>query len=112
MKTIFITGNHPRHVYLVKKFSNFFKNFKWIVEVREINKNHNILKKKARYTTSIFQILRKKKKLFKNTNKFLKKNSKKYLQFIEKNNYLKFNKIIFNEVKFQPKFIFIWLSKN
>ena len=56
MKTIFITGNHPRHVYLVKKFSNFFKNFKWIVEVREINKNHNILKKKQDIQQAYFRL--------------------------------------------------------
>ena len=41
MKVIFITGNHTRHVYLVKKFSKFFKDFRWIVEKREININHD-----------------------------------------------------------------------
>ena len=53
MKTIFITGNHPRHIYLVKKFSSFFKNFKWIVEMREINKNHSNLKKKKKFFLKI-----------------------------------------------------------
>ena len=80
MKTIFITGNHPRHIYLVKKFSKFFKNFKWIVEVREINRNHTILKKKVRYTRSIFQTLRKKKKFFLRIQiNLLKKILEKYL---------------------------------
>ena len=45
MKVIFITGNHTRHVYLVKKFSKFFKDFRWIVEKREININHEKLKR-------------------------------------------------------------------
>ena len=84
MKTIFITGNHPRHVYLVKKFSNFFKNFKWIVEVREINKNHNILKKSKIYNKHISDFEKKEKIFFKNTNKFIKKILEKYLHFIEK----------------------------
>ena len=42
MKVIFITGNHTRHIYLVKKFSKFFQDFRWIVEIREININHQI----------------------------------------------------------------------
>ena len=109
MKTIFITGNHPRHIYLVKKFSKFFKNFKWIVEVREINRNHTILKKKSKiYKKHISDFKKKEKIFFKNTNKFIKKNSRKIsIVNRKKSNNLKFNKIIINEVKlFEPQILF------
>ena len=43
MKTIFITGNHPRHVYIVKSFARYFKNFMWLIEKRQINIHHERL---------------------------------------------------------------------
>ncbi len=109
MKTIFVTGNHPRHIYLVKKFSSFFKNFKWIVEMREINQNHSNLKKKSRiYKKHILDFQKKEKFFFKNTNKFFIKNFKKIsLIKRKKNNSSKFNKMIIDEVKsFKPQILF------
>ncbi len=109
MKTIFITGNHPRHIHLVKKFSRFFKNFLWIIEVRDINLNHLTLKKRSRiYSKHILDFKSKENFFFKNTKKFLKKSSIKITSIKrKKNNSLKFNKIVSDKIKnFQPQFLF------
>ena len=108
MKTIFITGNHPRHIYLVKKFTRFFKNFFWIIEKRDLNINHKIYKKSDIYINHINDFKNKEKIYFKNTSSFLKKNKKRIFNINRnKTNNEEFNKkidIIFKKIK--PKLLF------
>ena len=95
MKVIFITGNHTRHIYLVKKFSKFFKDFRWIVEKREININHQKLKKNEIYFKHINDFKKQENLFFKNCKKFLKQKRKKsVLVTRSKTNLANFNKLI------------------
>ena len=108
MKTLFITGSHIRHIYLVKKFSNLFKDFRWIVEKREININHNKLKKNKIYLKHINDFKKQEKYFFKNCKNFVKQKKNK-LVYIKRNktNLSNFNKLILREVEqHKPKVIF------
>lgn len=108
MKVIFITGNHTRHVYLVKKFSKFFKDFRWIVEKREININHEKLKRNKIYFKHINDFKKQENYFFKNCKKFLRK-KRKNLVFVtrSKTNLINFNKIIFQKIEqYKPQVIF------
>ena len=106
MKIIFITGNHPRHHYLVKKFSSFFKNFIWLQEKREINIDHKKLLKDKLYKKHILEFKDEEKLLFKSDN-FLKKNKDKILYFTrKKNSNVQFNNKIHKMIKnFQPDYL-------
>ena len=100
MKVIFITGNHTRHIYLVKQFSKHFRDFRWIVEKREININHQKLKKNKIYFKHINDFKKQENYFFQNCKKFLKQ-KKKNLVFVtrKKTNLSSFNKLIVQEIE-------------
>ena len=109
MKTIFITGNHSRHIYLVKKFTKLFANFKWIMETRDININDRVLKKKSKlYKKHILDFKKKEKILFKGTSSFLKRKKKEIINIKrDEINSFQFNKEILKIIKkFKPKILF------
>ena len=49
MKTIFVTGDDYRHLFMIYKFSKYFNDFVWVIEKRSINLNHITLKKKVKF---------------------------------------------------------------
>lgn len=109
MKTIFITGNHPRHIYLVKKFTKFFKNFNWIIEKRDININHQkLLKSSSSYKKHIKNFKSNEKKFFKSSKNFEEQNQNR-IRYIsrKKINSTIFNSTILNHIKkYKPRVLF------
>ena len=108
MKILFVTGNHLRHFYLVRKFTNFFKNFILISEKRNITPNHSKLLKNVIYKTHIEDFFNKEKKILKfNIDSFKKKNQKKIYYFDrDKNNNIQFNSFLWKTIKKEnPKFL-------
>ena len=108
MKVLFVTGNHIRHFYLVKKFSNFFKNFILISEKRNITSNHTKLLKDIIYKTHIEDFFNKEKKILNlNINNFKKKNLRKIHYFDrDKKNNNQFNSFLLRLIKKEnPKFL-------
>jgi methionyl-tRNA formyltransferase len=109
MKTLFITGSDLRHIYLVKKFTKYFKNFKWVIEIRDLNINHKkLLKKSTIYKKHVKDFSLQQKKYFKNIKNFEKFNinkiSKVYRNDIS--NY-EFNEKIIKLINFyNPNLIF------
>ena len=100
MKILFVTGNHLRHFYLVRKFTNFFKNFILISEKRNITPNHSKLLKNVIYKTHIKDFFNKEKKILKfNIDSFKKKIKKKFTILIG------IKKIIFNLTLFYGKLL-------
>ena len=78
MKIIFVTGNDLRHFHMVKCFSKYFKNFKWIIEKRDININHKrLLKNSNLYKKHITNFQKEQRIFFKGAKNFYKKNLNK-----------------------------------
>lgn len=106
MKTIFITGNDYRHLFMIYKFSKYFNNFAWVIEKRSINLNHDTLKKKSKiYKNHIDDFNKVQRKFFyKKGMSFFNLNKKK-IHFLDRKKISsnEFNEKIFNFVKkFKP----------
>lgn len=109
MKTMFVTGNHPRHIYVVKKFTKYFKNFKWVIEKREININHKKLVKKSKiYEKHIKNFKRIEKVFFTKAKNFEKDNQSKifYTKRNETNSKIFNEKILEIAANYEPKILF------
>ncbi len=109
MKTLFVTGNHPRHLFLVKNFSKFFSDFMWIIERRPININHQkFVKNSKTYEKHIRNFKKEEKFFFPRTEIFKKKNLDKIV-YLDRD---KINSKIFNTQinglvqNFKPKVLF------
>ena len=107
MKTLFITGGDLRHKYIVYKFSRFFKNYKCIIEKRDLNIKHKILSKNKSYKRHIENFNFYKRKNFeKYKNKFDKKKIIKTIYRNRTNNKI-FNKIVRKIIyNYKPDLIF------
>ncbi len=109
MKTIFITGNDYRHLFMIYKFSKYFNNFAWVIEKRSINLNHDTLKKKSKiYKNHIDDFNKVQRKFFyKKGHSFFNLNKKK-IHFLDRKKISsnEFNEKIFNFVKkFKPNIL-------
>ena len=108
MKVLFVTGNHVRHFYLVKKFTSLFKDFILISEKRDITTNHRKLLNNKIYKAHIKDFFDKEKKILNlNLKNFIKKNEKKIFNFNRnKKNNNEFNSFLLNLIKKEnPKFL-------
>jgi methionyl-tRNA formyltransferase len=109
MKTIFVTGNHPRHIYVVKKFTKYFKNFIWVIEKREININHKNFVKKSKLYKQHIKNFQRNEKIFFTKAKYFERYNHSRISYIVRN---KTNSKIFNETilekvnNYKPNFLF------
>ena len=108
MQTLFITGNHLRHIFLVKKFTKYFRNFSWIMEKRDININHNKLTKNQIYLKHISDFKKQEILFFGKSKNFTKqKKNRPIIVSRKKTNSYVFNQLILKEIdRTEPKVIF------
>ena len=109
MKTIFVTGDDYRHLFMIYKFSKYFNNFAWVIEKRSINLNHITLKKKSKiYKNHIEDFNREQRKFFYKTGMSFFNLNKKKIQFLDRKKISskEFNEKIYNLVKkFKPNIL-------
>lgn len=94
---------------MVKEFTQFFSQFEWIVEKRDLNVNHKFFSKKSLiYKKHVNDFKKKEKKYFKDGKIFFNLKKKKVF-FVERS---KINNLIFNKKiskvikKFKPQILF------
>ena len=65
MKTIFVTGDDYRHLFMIYKFSKYFNNFVWVIETRHLLLNLYHSEKKSKiYKNNIEDFNREQRKFF------------------------------------------------
>lgn len=102
MKTIFVTGDDYRHLFMIYKFSKYFNDFAWIIEKRDINLNHNyLIKKSILYKNHIENFIKIQKQYFYKEGKSFFNSNKKKIYFLDRNKISsnKFNDQIFDLIK-------------
>lgn len=105
MKIIFVTGSDFRHFYVVKCFSKYFKNFKWIIEKRDININHKkLITQSNSYKKHVANFQMKQGYYFKNVKDFYKKNKDKVFHLDRKKiTPIEFNNALLKNInEFEP----------
>ena len=109
MKTIFVTGDDYRHLFMIYKFSKYFNDFVWVIEKRSINLNHITLKKKSKiYKNHIEDFNKVQRKFFYKTGMSFFNLNKKKIQFLDRKKISseEFNEKIYNLVKkFKPNIL-------